>query len=405
MTGKATNIPVLVGHPFIPTGRGEDIRCAFRSFQAAGVGVTICDLSRPQDADDPEINLELSGHLVDQLSSANVFYLNGDEIEKALNRMGGRLPPTAHSVICPQWELSIYPREWRDQLDRFDEVWAPSRFVFDSVSKATRKPVFHLPLSVDGKLTSFLGRRYFDLPESAYLFVFVFDLRSYLERKNPLAVIEAFRGVCARRPAEDTRLVIKLHGIDSTVGSRSDYQRLLSAVDDFPWREKIIMISNRLTDNETKNLFRCCDCFVSLHRSEGFGRAMAEAMLFGKPVVATAYSGNLDFMNEANSCLVRYTLVDVADGSYPHAHGQVWAEPDIDHAVFYMLMLLADKDYARELGRIASRHIQTHFSSRAVGLKYKNRLDAILREPSSEKRVSLRSIGQTIPAEPQPVKK
>ena len=402
MTRKALDMPVLVGHPFIPTGRGEDLRCAFRSFQAAGVGVTICDLSSHQVGGDCELNQELNSHLVDQLSSqANVFYLNGDEIEKALNRVRDRLPASAYNVVCPQWELSRYPEEWRCRLDQFDEVWAPSRFVFDSLSKATTKPVFHLPLSVDGKLTSFLGRRYFDLPESAYIFLFVFDLRSYLARKNPLAVIEAFAEVCAHSPADDMRLVIKLHGIGSTIGSRSDYERLLAAVDDARCREKIIMASNLLTGNETKNLVRCCDCFVSLHRSEGFGRTMAEAMLFGKPVVATGYSGNLDFMSEANSCLVRYRLVDVADGSYPHARGQLWAEPDIDHAVAYMLKLVTDKNYGRELGRIASRHMRTHFSSRAVGLKYKNRVDAILRDPSSaEGRATLRGTGQTIRSEP-----
>jgi glycosyltransferase involved in cell wall biosynthesis/SAM-dependent methyltransferase len=387
MTRDALEIPVLVGHPFIPTGRGEDIRCAFRSFGAAGMRVAICAVSQHQNGWDHELNNELSSRLVDGLSSqANLFYINGDEVGKTLNRLGNRLPERAYNVICPQWELSRYPREWHRWLDRFDEVWAPSSFVFDAISKATEKPVIHVPLCVDGKLTSFLGRRYFGLPESAYIFLFAFDLRSYLARKNPLAVIEAFSEVCARRPAEDTRLVIKLHGTDSTSASRADYERLLAALDHVSCRGRIILVTDVLTDNETKNLVRCCDCFVSLHRSEGFGRAIAEAMLFGKPVVATGYSGNLDFMNETNSCLVDYRLVPVAEDSYPHAQGQCWAEPDIDHAAFHMVALLSDKERGRKLGHIASRHIRTYYSPRAVGLQYKCRMDAIFRDSSSPQR-------------------
>jgi glycosyltransferase involved in cell wall biosynthesis/SAM-dependent methyltransferase len=392
MTGEALEIPVLVGHPFIPTGRGEDIRCAFRSFEAAGVRAAICAVSQHQNGWDHDLNSELSSRLVDGLSSrANLFYINGDEVGKTLNRFGNHLPERAYNVICPQWELSRYPREWHPWLGRFDEVWAPSSFVFDAISKATEKPVIHLPLCVDGKLTSFLGRRYFGLPESAYLFLFAFDLRSYLARKNPLAVIEAFSEVCAQRPAEDTRLVLKLHGTDSTSASRSDYERLLAALEHVSCRGRIILITDVLTDNETKNLVRCCDCFVSLHRSEGFGRALAEAMLFGKPVVATGYSGNLDFMNETNSCLVDYKLVPVSDGGYPHAQGQCWAEPDIGHAASHMLTLLTDKDRGRKLGQIASRHIRTHFSSRAVGLKYKNRVETICRDSKpAERRFSVK---------------
>ena len=101
-------------------------------------------------------------------------------------------------------------------------------------------------------------------------------------------------------------------------------------------------------------------------------------MFLGKPVIATGYGGNLDLMNETNSCLVRYKLIDVEEGQYPYAKGQVWAEPDIDHAVDHMLKLMDEPDYGRKLGQIASRHIRTYFSYRAVGLRYKQRLTEIL---------------------------
>jgi len=101
-------------------------------------------------------------------------------------------------------------------------------------------------------------------------------------------------------------------------------------------------------------------------------------MFLGKPVIATGYGGNLDFMNETNSCLLRYKLIDVEEGQYPYAKGQVWANAYIDHAVYHMLKLLDDRDYGRKLGGVASRHIRTYFSYRAIGLRYRDRLEEIV---------------------------
>jgi glycosyltransferase involved in cell wall biosynthesis len=177
----------------------------------------------------------------------------------------------------------------------------------------------------------------------------------------------------------------------------------MAALDKSSCRDRLIVIDDLFTDNEIKNLVRCCDSFVSLHRSEGFGRGMAEAMLLGKPVVATGYSGNLDFMNERNSCLVRYHLVDVPEGAYPQAQGQVWAEPDIDHAVFHMLKLVDDRDCGRALGEIASRHIRTHFSNRAIGLKYKRRVDGILSGRPETTAIDCKALLSERARKPQPV--
>jgi len=370
---------ILVGHPFAPIGRGEDIRCAFRAFREVGVFPLVRDIYSLEPRSDPGIEAEIVGSLVDHLSPAiNIFFINGDEVEQVLSHLRDELATTAYNIIYPQWELSVYPTEWADYLDRFDEIWAPSQFVFDSIRKAVSKPIFYMPLPVEVRLTSFLGRRYFGLPESSYLYLFFFDFRSYIERKNPFAVIEAFERVCAARPQEDVRLVIKLNRPTRSRKAARDFQRFKTRVNECESADRVIVIDRLFTDNEVKNLIRCCDCFVSLHRAEGFGRGMAEAMYLGRPVVATGYSGNLDFMNEANSCLVQYELTEVGEGQYPHAKGQVWAEPNIDDAVSHMVRLLDDRDWGRRLGQIASRHLRVHFSYRAIGLRYKQRLDEIL---------------------------
>lgn len=358
---------VLVGHPYAPMGRGEDIRSAFRALRMLGLDVAIRDIYA-WDPPDPSLKRELAESVILNLSShTNVFYINGDEVEPVFARLGGPVPGARH-IICPQWELSVYPKSWVVQLDRFDEVWAPSRFVLGALQNAVSRPVRHVPLAVQPKMMSFVSRRHFGLPESSYLFLFLFDFRSYVDRKNPFGVIDAFDRVCAIRPRADTSLVIKLNGVDDTERVARAYRRVLEAVARCGSRDRIIVMDQVLTDSECKNLIRNCDCFVSLHRSEGFGRGMAEAMLFGRPVVATGYSGNLDFMNDRNSCLVRYTLVDVKEGQYPHAEGQVWAEPDVDYAVDCMVRLLDERDLGRELGRAARCDVVTHFGARAVGL-------------------------------------
>jgi glycosyltransferase involved in cell wall biosynthesis len=116
-----------------------------------------------------------------------------------------------------------------------------------------------------------------------------------------------------------------------------------------------------MEDNDIKNLIRCWDCFVSLHRSEGFGRGLSEAMYLGKPVIATAYSGNMDFMTLENSLPVNYQLVNVPNGAYPFGEGQVWAEPDLEDAVNHMLRLIDDSSLGRGMGQRASLTIRRGF--------------------------------------------
>ena len=375
---------MLVGHPFAPIGMGEHIRCSFRGFRSIGMKVGIKDVYG-SSVPDSDLNAEFQHNLVQELSSdLNIFHLNGDEIAPALTRLRTDLSKGAYNVVYPMWELAQYPKEWASQLDRFDEIWAPSKFTYESIASAVAKPVIHMPLPGQIHLKSFLGRRYFKIPESSFTFLFFFDLTSHIQRKNPFAVLQAFDQLCNLHPDEDLCLVIKLKGGDMKVEDQFTFHSYADRL-----RGKLIVIDELLSDNEVKNLVRCSDCFLSLHRSEGFGLGLITAMFLGKPVIATAYSANMDFMTEKNSCLVRYKLVDIADGAYPFGEGQVWADPDIDHAVEHMLRLVSDRDYGRSIGEEASRHIRVHFSYRAAGLRYNQRIQDI-----AKNRVSLR-VGHT----------
>lgn len=362
----------LIGHPFAPIGMGEHVRCSFRALRSVGLRPRIIDiygLNQPE----PDAAEELRPFVAQGLAGVNVFHINGDEVEQALATLAYRpSPPTTYNVIYPAWELARYPREWATQLERFDELWAPSRFIADSLAAAVSRPVVHMPLACEVLLSYFVGRRWFGIPEASFAFLFFFDLRSYASRKNPQAVLQAFERALRHAAHARVTLVLKVNGAETAPAELARLKELIE-----PIRSHVLLIERTLTDNEVKNLVRACDCFVSLHRSEGFGRGLIEAMYLGKPVIGTRYSGNLDFMDDTNSLLVDYALVPVGAGEYPHWEGQVWAEPDVEQAARFMRQLLERPEWGVAVGRRAALHVREHFSLRPAGWRFLERLRAI----------------------------
>ena len=227
-----------------------------------------------------------------------------------------------------------------------------------------------------GSIRPFLGRRHFGLPESSFVFLFGFDLRSFVERKNPMAAVEAFVRLCQSRPTLDTTLVVKVSGATDRPAAAIAVREALAHRTRDVGLGRVILLERELTDSETKNLVRCSDAFVSLHRSEGFGRFLAEAMLLGKPVIATNYSGNVDFMTPEVACLVGYNLIPVQPEAYPFWQGQVWADPDVEEAAHWMRKITDDAGWRRALGDRASRHVRQTLSHRAIGLRLADLLSA-----------------------------
>jgi glycosyltransferase involved in cell wall biosynthesis len=366
--------PVLVGRPFASIGMGELLRVVFRGFKSVGAPIQVHDVYRQDPEMDADLRREFSPYLTDELSpSVNIFCINGNEISEAFRRLRPVVPTGSYNVIWPMWELSRYPDEWAREVVRFHEVWVASRFTEQSIASAVPLTVTRMPLGIAPRLSRPLGRRYFGIPETALIFLFMFDFLSFVERKNPFAVLKAFSRLIRHRPGQDILLVIKLN---SSEMRPTDHRRFMDALVD--GGDQIKVIDRVMTDDEIRNLIRACDCFVSLHRSEGFGFSLGEAMYFGKPVIATAYSGNMEFMGEDTACLVPYRLVPVPDGSYPHTEDQVWADPDIDAAVDAMARLIDDPPYREALGRAASRHVRKRFSYGAAGLSYAFRLVEIM---------------------------
>jgi glycosyltransferase involved in cell wall biosynthesis len=369
VNGKTPLRLTQVGHPFNPIGTGRATRLTFAAARAAGIEVSVKDVYNFQTPEDAQAR-DISPHITTQFGAVNIFHLNGDEIEPALAHLGG-MPP-GHNIVAPFWELPKFPKIWAEPVNRFDEVWAPSAFIRDAVAAGVNIPVLHMPLPTEIALDAFAARRSFGIPEDSFAFFTFFDGRSYMARKNPQAVVACFRRVAKARPYARTTLVIKLHGGEN---APAELQNFLHEIADLAGR--VVVIQATMQETQVHNLIRDCDAFVSLHRSEGFGLGLAEAMFLSKPAIGTAWSGNMDFMTPENSCLVPYELVPVPEGAYPHAQDQHWADPDLDAATAAMLALVDDPAAARARGAKASRNMRTNFSYRAAGLRYAARLTEI----------------------------
>ncbi|WP_304178917.1 glycosyltransferase family 4 protein [Phenylobacterium aquaticum] len=360
----------VVGHPFAPIGMGTHGRAAIRALRAARLSPGVVDIYGMDRRRDAGLEAEFAPLLAPGLSPrTNLFCINADEVEPTLARMDAGAFASAYNIIYPAWELARYPEPWARILERFDEVWAPSAFVADAITPAVARPVLHMPLSVEPRLGSFLGRRYFAIPEHSFAMLFSFDFSSYAQRKNPGAVLEVFERLVARRPEAALHCVIKFKGGDPEHPTAKALMARIAALGG-----RAQALTRELSDDEMGNLVRNVDAFVSLQRSEGFGFGMAEAMALGRVAAATGYSGNLDFMTPETSRLVDYRLVPVGPDDYPYPDDQVWAEPDLDQAVAILEALLDDPVELRALGGRARRHMRTHFSHRASGLRYAARL-------------------------------
>src|SRR3954447_14563330 len=189
----APTAPTLLGHPYGTSGRSEDVREVYRALLKVGRQSTIYDVyryERPVAALQAELGRAVSDKV---LPGVRIFLLNGDEIEPAVQTIEMREPGSfvkGYNILFPTWELPTYPAAWACELERFDEVWAPSKFIQDCITRAVDVPVYHMPWPCDPRVTCDLGRRYFKIPENRFTVLFFWDATSYAARKNPDAVID-----------------------------------------------------------------------------------------------------------------------------------------------------------------------------------------------------------------------
>lgn len=352
---------------------GEQARGGLRALSAAGVKGDAYDIYRHAPRDDPDMRslvLPIETSTLPR-SGVRIFHINGDEVDDVIKSLDDRGLDfrAGYNVIVPAWELPRYPAVWSAKLKLFDEVWALSSFIREALAAAGIDSV-HVGQSVENAFGYYLPRRYFGIRESAFVLLCFLDLQSYPSRKNPRAVLELYRELRRTRPLDDVQLVLKVRAGELPA---QEIEREL----DIELPRDVVLLNERYDTFTIRSLIACCDCLVSLHRSEGFGRGMAEAMLLGRLALATGWSGNCDYMAPSNSLLVDYELVKVKKGEYPQSAGQSWAQPDPDHALDLLCKVIDGRTGIKSIVRQARADVIRVASNRAVGIRMLNRLEAI----------------------------
>ncbi|MEO8482226.1 MAG: polysaccharide pyruvyl transferase family protein [Acidobacteriota bacterium] len=308
--------------------------------------------------------------------SVTLVCANADETPRALDALPRAMIEDCHRIGFWFWETERLPHTHALSADHLDEIWVATDYVASAVRAAVSKPVYVCPLPVRVPQPAVRSRTHFGLPEG-FLFLFAFDFLSSVDRKNPMGTIEAFRR--AFRPGEGPTLVLK--SINGEC-DRSALERVRTAS---RGRDDIITMDGYLSAEDRDALVQSCDCYVSLHRSEGFGLTLAEAMALGKPAIATGYSGNLAFMTPDNSFLVPWTAGRVPSGCAFYPPDEAWAEPDLDAAASVMRQVYGDPDLARERGRLGHESVTRDLAGTRTATFVRQRLRDIEsgRQPAS----------------------
>lgn len=368
---KATSFSVI-GSFQGEFGVGQHARIVAASLDAAGAQSQFA-LINTKIGPHRHTNQEYAGRFSEtNPSTINLLCFNIFDIDTAVAALGAPVVDKKFNISYGYWEFAKIPSVWSSFFDRYDEIWAPTTFIADAYRRATNKPVFHMPLAVQVPPAPPLGREFFGLPKDRFLFLFHFDGYSYPARKNPYATIRAFRA--AFKPeSKSVGLVIKSKNLPP-----AELERLKSVIEG---DDRIKLLIKDWTRDEVTALENLCDAYVSLHRCEGFGLGPAEMMVMGKPVIVTNYSGNLDFTREDNSLLVDCELVPVGEGEYMfYEAGQMWAEPDVEHAASHMRTVVANDDLRCRIGNAAAAFMRKHHSLAVCGAGYRRRIQTLLRE-------------------------
>jgi len=361
----------VVGFLTADLGIGESARCMVRAADAAALPVALVNLKlncRNRLGD-----TTYAGRLEDANPyGANVFHIDPPVARDIDHHHGAHFRDGKYNIGYFAWELPDFPDSWMSSLDYFDEIWCPSNFVRESLALKSILPVLTMPHAIaferpTGAPASLRAR--FGLPAGRFLFLCLFDLNSYTARKNPGAVIEAFRR--SGLAAGDATLVIKVQNADL---NGADFEALRDAVRDLPGT---VIVSATLSRADVYALEAACDCFVSLHRSEGFGLAVAESMYLGKPVISTDWSATAEYVSHANGYPVRYTLATLAENHGPYSKGSTWAEADVGHAAELMRRVASNPAEGAQLGAAARRTVEERFAPAVIGARYRRRLQTL----------------------------
>lgn len=388
----------LWGHLSGGFGLGEGARCTARALEAAGVRVQWRDLP-------------LSTHVNDQPlppaqgqreAAIDLVHTNPNVLRQTdglLERLELQAPLR---IGFWAWELEAFPSGWEAGFPGLDQLWCPSSFTAGALALRSPVPVSALPHLIDWSRADRLAQRRLSrpprLPGSPFTALFGFDFWSTVGRKNPQGAIEAFQrafpaGSVARpagsAPLPPARLLLKLSSANQFPDA-AEWLREQARAD-----PRLVVLDGHLPLEQLDALYAEADVLLSLHRAEGFGLTLAEAMAGGLPVVATGYSGNLDFMPPGSSELVPWRQVPIARTEGDYRQGWLWAEPDLDAAAAALRRLALDSEHHRRLAEAGRAAVRQRLAPEALAAVVRQRLGCLLRQAGRAELV--RSLPQAAP--------
>ena len=358
----------VVGYMTAESGVGEAVRATLRAAAAAGVPAATTDFRKGNLS--PMAESDLPEGERGQRYAVNLFHVNADQMPLLRHHMTASFFRGHYNVAFWYWELGHFPSAWRSSFQGLDEIWVASAFCQASIGGASPAPVVLMPPAVNVPGGESVPRARFGLPEDRFLFLGMGDALSSLGRKNPLGAVEAYHRAFGKRSRE-TCLVLKLMNAERD-GETTGQLHAIAAED-----PSIVLIDEPLSRADVDGLLNVCDSFVSLHRAEGFGLPIAEAMCLAKPVIATGWSGNMQFMTPWNAFPVGFELVAVGRDIGPYRADELWADPDLDEAAEAMRRVVVDRDEARVVGERAREYMHEHHDPQVAGRRIAERLKRI----------------------------
>jgi glycosyltransferase involved in cell wall biosynthesis len=348
----------VVGYHGADSGLGVIARSITRSFTDAGIDVIAIDVAETLSPAHTGSSGDRSEKAPDGLHPVTVAVVTAAQLPAVAERYPEPFDSRRLRIGYWFWELSIVPATQAPAFEHIDRIWTPSRFVRDAYRTAGSTPVDLQPPYIPEPQASQAGRSELGLPE-AFTFLTSFDYLSVVERKNPTTVIMCFREAFPNR--DDVALVVK------SINAEHKPAAVREVRDAAAGDARIILLDTHLDTADHAALVANADCFVSLHRSEGLGLHLAEAMWLGTPVLATGYSGNLDLMDEDSAALVEASLTPVLNGEGAYPEGELWGQPNIIEATEWMRRLRADDAIRAQLGAAGRARMEAQPASAVVG--------------------------------------
>lgn len=350
-------------------GLGEGVRSNIRSISAAKIPFVLNDfkLQISEDIlDEEQDGIKLNE---DNPYPINLIQINVDNFDKVLSTNEPSYFSGKYNIGFWAWELDNFPTDFQNYIDMLDEIWVPSNFCVNAISKVSTKPVLRFMHSIAIPPIHY-KREDFGLPNDKLIFLTIFDYHSTVHRKNPYGTIQAFENAFGKN-SDQALLVIK-----TSLGT--EFPQIKANLKEYIKNNRsIVIIEEILPREKLYGLMQISDVYVSLHRSEGFGLTMAEAMALAKPVIATNYSANTEFMSHENSFLIPYTLIPTGKNYlYPHLTNE-WADADIPEVTRIMKHLAEHPKIRADIGKKAQKAIENTLSPSIIGARIKERLDYI----------------------------